>query len=481
MNLTSTYRLAQIRRRWKVVAVVMLLTVLAAAAFASTARTTYVGKSTLMLSGRTPEQDAVMVVGYLTLFNDPATIERLKAGNDIPEDVTAEARTAGASPILNIEAKASNPQIAQDAAEKMARTFSSDINSTQQKGKDQHLADLQGQLLGVEPLAPDGSANAFYSALTTQINEVKSDATNELLGLQLRAGVRELAPNRPLTIMAGAVGGLLLGMLAALGVGALSTRPANSADLRQRTGVEPLIEVPSARKNHSVGIRRDRLRALGNIISLDGPPAPSIVAVSDTRGGSQAREVADALAESSVRQGACTVLIYANNEAAPGVTGIGFNDALGNVGLIHELLRDTEHPLLKTVSVGSNIGDRYRLLTRDRMAAICDELRTVANRIIIVTPPIGDSMDAQTLCAVADATVLVVTRKKATFADVTSAADELKRAHARLLGAVLMDRSGGERRDVRPETASETKDKRRFENLREVPAAHAETIAQQAS
>ena len=38
----------------------------------------------------------------------------------------------------------------------------------------------------------------------------------------------------------------MLGILAALGLAALSTRLTNSADLRDKTGVEPLVEMPDA-------------------------------------------------------------------------------------------------------------------------------------------------------------------------------------------------------------------------------------------
>ncbi len=74
----------------------------------------YVGKSTLVLvSNRSPVEEAPMAVGYATLFNDPATIARLRATHDIPRDVTFEARTVAASPILTIEAIAQDPETAQ--------------------------------------------------------------------------------------------------------------------------------------------------------------------------------------------------------------------------------------------------------------------------------------------------------------------------------------------------------------------------------
>jgi len=85
-------RMEQIRQRWWVVVVVAALGVLVAAASSLPTHPTYAGRSTLVLSGSAPEQDALMVVGYMTIFNDPATITRLRTTPKIPEDVTFEAR-----------------------------------------------------------------------------------------------------------------------------------------------------------------------------------------------------------------------------------------------------------------------------------------------------------------------------------------------------------------------------------------------------
>ncbi|RDH78664.1 hypothetical protein DVS77_08460 [Mycolicibacterium moriokaense] len=444
MNLTSRQRWEQIRRRWRVVAVLTVLTTLAATAYALTASATYTGKSTLMLSGRTPEQDAVMVVGYLTLFNDPATIARLKATNGIPEAVTAEALTAGASPILNIEATANDPKVAQDAAQKMAQTFSTDINATQQKGKDSRLADLENQLTGVNPLAPDGSVNTYYTELQTQIDQVKSDPTNELMVLQLRAGVNEKAPSTVFSIAAGLLGGLLLGVLAALGLAALSTRPANSADLRQRTGIRTLVDVPGAGDVVRDRLRRERLRMLANVVSLEGPPTPRVIAVADTRGGSEAREVAEALARSSAEQGSRTVLVYADNDPTPPAGGIGFNDALAKVGVVQTVLAGGNVELLKTMPAGSPLVDRYSLMTRERISAILEELRAAADNVIVATPPIADSAETPVLCAAADVAILAVTRNSSKYSDITAAADAVEKARGRLLGAVLIDQPGAD-------------------------------------
>ena len=114
---------------------VAVLGVLVAAASSLSTHPTYVGRSTLVLFGGTaPEQDALMVVGYMTIFNDPATITRLRTTTKIPEDVTFEARTVAASPILAIEATADDPKVAQDAAYEMAEALRADISASQLAG-----------------------------------------------------------------------------------------------------------------------------------------------------------------------------------------------------------------------------------------------------------------------------------------------------------------------------------------------------------
>ena len=160
LNLTWKRRMEQIRQRWWVVVVVAALGLLAAAASSLSTHPTYVGKSTLVLAGRAPEQDAVMVVGYMTIFNDPATITRLRTTTKIPEDVTFEARTVAASPILTIEATADDPKVAQDAAYDMAEAFRDDINAVQQAGSDGYIAELERQLAEIPPLDPVGATNA---------------------------------------------------------------------------------------------------------------------------------------------------------------------------------------------------------------------------------------------------------------------------------------------------------------------------------
>ena len=443
MNLIWKRRMEQIRQRWWVVVVLAALGVLVAAASSVLAHPTYAGTSTLVLRGAAPEQDAVMVVGYMSIFNDPATIARLRGTTKVPEDVTFEARTVAASPILAIEATADDPKVAQEAAYDMAEALRADITASQLAGIDGYIADLERQLAETPPLDPGGGTNPYYAFLQERIDSAQGLKSNTLQPLQPRAGVTENAPMIVSTLVQGAASGLVLGILAALGLAALSTRLMNAADLRDKTGFAPLIELPDAGSDKLKRVRQERLCTLANLISLEDLPTPAVIALTNSRGGQGARGIAEALAELSAQRGSRTVLIYADNDASPPADGAGFNDALVDSGLVHEVLKDGDVESLKILPAGPTLVDRYSLITRERIAAVIAKVGTSADTIIVAAPSIVETNEAQLVCAAADVTVLVVTRGLSRAGDVTSAADNLAKAHAVLLGAVLIDRPDG--------------------------------------
>ena len=476
----SKRRMEQIRQRWWVLVVVAALGVLVAAASSLSMHPTYLGRSTLVLSTSAPQQDALMVVGYMTIFNDPATIARLRTTTKIPEDVTFEARTVAASPILAIEATADDPKVAQDAAYDMAEALRADISASQWAGIDGYIADLERQLAEIPPVDPAGGTNDYYASLQERIDSARALKSNALGLLQPRAGVTEHAPSLVSRLVQGAAGGLVLGILAALGLAALSTRLTNAADLRDKTGVAPLVEVPAAGSGKLKRVRQERLRTLANLISLEDLPKPTVIALTDSRGGGEARGVAEALAELSAQQGGRTVLVYADNHASPPAGGAGFNDVLADSGLVHQVLKDGDVESLKILPAGSTLADRYPLVTRDRIDAVFGKLRTDADTIIVAAPSIAETTDAQLVCAAADATILVVTRGSSRASEVTSAAEALAKAHAVHLGAVLIDGTNGKKWGPRfarrrtPGTASnprtERPDGQQFAASRQQPA-----------
>ncbi|SCX07244.1 hypothetical protein [Mycolicibacterium fluoranthenivorans] len=447
MNSTWKRRIEQVRRRWWVVAVVTMLAVAGAAASALTTPTAYTGKSTLILSGQTPEQDAVMMLGYLTIFREPQTLPRLRAGTTIPDDVTFDAKTVASSPILTVEATASDPRTAQSAATAMGVAFSDDINAVQKAGTADNVTDLERQLGQIPHLDPNGATNPYYASLQERIDAARNNVSDQLMALQPEAGVTEVAPNIVSAIGRGALGGLVLGILAALGLAALSRRLTDGDELREKTGIEPLVELPRAGESHM--LRRDRLRVLANLISLEDLPKPTVIALTAGDDTWSARDIAAELAEVSARRGDRTILIHADNEptwpAGNAGSTTGFNEALADPGRVRDMLRDSDIESLQILPAGARLADRYPLATRQRIVAVLHELQALGDVIIVAAPSISDTTDAQMLCSAADVSILVVAAGSR-IDGIRSDIESLERAHAHVLGAVLIDRSAGRQR-----------------------------------
>lgn len=442
MNPLVRRRIEQIRQRWWVVVLVAGAAMLTAVPALLLAKPTYVGTSTLVLSspGRNPVDDATMAVGYASLFNEPEMITRLRANRNIPDDVTFTGRTVAASPILVVEATATDPQVAQRTAANMAEAFRDDINSVRKTGYDKAIKNTQKQLdvLLSEP-GPDGMINPLAPVVQQKLDSLRSDSTNQLQDLQLQAGVTMIAPNAMFEIALRAVGGLLLGVLAAIGLAATSTRLTNSSDLMAKTGMQPLAEVPDGGSIELNRLREDRLRTLANIVSLQDLSKSMVIALTDARGARGARDLAESLARLSAQQGHRTVLVYADNDASQHAHGAGFNDALVNSALANSMLKDGAVDSLRVLGAGPVVADRYSLMSRDRISAVFDELRADADTIVVAAPSIAETIDAQSICAVADFTMVIVGRQSSRVADVTTAVDALADARAALLGLVLIE------------------------------------------
>ena len=148
-------------------------------------------------------------------------------------------------------------------------------------------------------------------------------------------------------LVIGTAGALLLGILAALGLAAVSTRLTTSADLRDKTGVEPLVELPTGGSVDRDRVREDRLRTLMNFVTLEDLPKSPVLALTDSRGVHAARDLAKELATLSAKQGYRTVLVYADNDASGQTRIAGFNDALADSTIVSFLLQDTDLETLK--------------------------------------------------------------------------------------------------------------------------------------
>ena len=445
MNLAFRRYVEQIRRRWWVVAIVLAIAVGAAVLSSIPTQEKYTAKATLVVSSpqRAPEQDAKVVLGYANVFNDPGTIDRLKAAKNLPQDVTFEAKTVADSPMLAIEATGNDASVTQEAATRMAKAFRDEVNAAQRAASVDAIDDLQSQLNDVLqrfPSVPGDHPTEIETTLRERINTLKFDETNQLRDLQLTGGVTPMGSNLRMNVALGAAAGLLLGVLAALGLAAVSTRVGNSAELFEKTGIDPLVEVPGGGTRKGSAVRDNRLRTLANMLGTQISARPTVVALTDSRGVSGARDVAENLAKVLAQQEYRTVLIHADTAPQPDDEA-SFEDVLRDGGLVHVLLQDSTLEKLKLLTRATFFANHHSHMSRARIASVLDELRNRADAMVIAAPSVASTADAQLVCAAADVTIVVVDARSSRAQDVSSTVDLLEKSGAVVLGAVLVNGS----------------------------------------
>lgn len=212
-------------RFWWVTAAIVVLAIAGAVMTTLDTATTYTGRSSMIVSSnnRSPDQDAVLVQGYVDYFNNVAYQSELleQAGVERPLGVTA--RAAAASPIMVIEVTTPSLSTARPAATAIAEAFREDINQERDREQQAEIASLQTRIDEFLAAPVPGSDNVV-SLLQDRIVTIQADRTNELQVLQLSGGVATTTPSLVTNVVLAALGGLIIGILAALGLDRLLLR-----------------------------------------------------------------------------------------------------------------------------------------------------------------------------------------------------------------------------------------------------------------
>ena len=158
--------------------------------------------------------------------SEPAGDDRpLEGRSHIPADVKFEARTVGASPILTVEATAKDPTVAQDSAQDMAEAFRDDTSTRSGmpgKSRRSRTGKPSWMRAGQARTRRTGESDGAHRARGTQHSEGRHDRSTTGAAT---AGRRGQGRHQILFQFAARVlGGLVLGVLAALGLSALSNR-----------------------------------------------------------------------------------------------------------------------------------------------------------------------------------------------------------------------------------------------------------------
>ena len=432
----------RIRRRWALILVIGIVAAAGSLGASLLQGSTYTGRSalTIVSQDRAPEQDTVLAQGYADYFNQASSQQQLRQTAGIDSSVGLNARIAAASPIVYIEAVADSPEVASDAATKMAVALRDDVNSS--LGGDaqaQQLAQLNQQLSA----AQRANDQSQVSALQRQISDLQGQSTNQLQDLQLNAGVVANPTNAARNAGAALVGGLLLGALLAMALGRFENRIVTPNEVRDRLGLQVLAAVGGKRKSGE-NARNEMLRALMGLTNAHGMPVPGSLAITGptTTRASKTR-VAVALAGLRALQGQTTLLVQADFESDAG----GSSELASMSGVADFLAERGDSRLdgkvfsngraLLVSPRGSKRDDLFALFSRSHVSRLLQQGSMLADLVIIDAPPV-QSVEGQVVCSAADRSLLVVEEGETRSRDASAALEALAQAGGTALGVVLV-------------------------------------------
>jgi capsular polysaccharide biosynthesis protein len=429
-------KLAAVRRYWWIVLAVVCLAVFGAVLSTARTPTTYLGRTSLIVSShdRAPEQDAVLVQGYVSYFNNAAYQRQLLAATAVDPKAELSAEAAAASPILVISATASDPDSAQSAAIAVAKAFKDDINKTHDQKTAEAIATVQDEL----DTARGRNDEAAMAALQDRLGELQTDRDDVLQELQNRGGVSVQPPSLFNNLILGLAGGLVIGVLAALALAKFSPRLRSRHDVADKLGLNTLVELPGPRSKGSRLCRERRLRQLANILRarLAGP---SVLVVTQATDGAATGVVARGLAMEWASEGYATVLVRFGGGVESLQSRIGESTSVrrAEASALLSQMRAGPVPGMSILDMRPDFARGARSLPAMKVTEVIELEHLVGAFIIIETPAVLDSADAQALSLAADATILVIDTQVAKVSETREAVGVLGQPGVVLLGAVL--------------------------------------------
>jgi len=470
-------------RRWAWLLVVMpLLYGLVAFGLSQRLTPVYQAQAMLQVSPANPNSADISAIAaserlaatYAQIIVQPATLEATAARVGLQTDTGAWPFTVTAEPIretqlIRLRVEGPSPTAATQVADAVAQTFI-EANRSRQVARfaasktnlEQQMAALETQIKQEE--ASGGNADVLsrlrqsLSALTATYESVRlaeAQATDNVTLVQpARAPAQALRPRPLFNALAAAVVGLAMALAAALLLEALDDRLNTTERVSAAIALPVLASVGRSQSlnpgglvitqaPHTAAAEAYRmLRANLRFASLDRPLHTfSVVSAEPGEGKTTtAANLAAALAQAGHR----VILVDADLRRPRLHTLFGVSN---NLGLTTALLPDgdplaahlqtTTVPGLRLLTSGPQPPNPAELVGSERMTALLAEMNTLADWIVLDTPPVLAVADAALLAHASDATLLVVDAQSTRRRSAQRTVALLTAAGAHVVGAVL--------------------------------------------
>ena len=420
-----------ISRVWRWAPFVVLLIVLGAVAgWASTIndRPTYTTRAalTVLSQDRAPDQDAILSQGYADFFNTDVYQTKLRHAAGVRSDVTFEARTALASPILYVTATSYNKSAVTSAASAMASALRTQVNSaidqTHQEEIDAAL-DAFGRLHRQEPNVPD---QALLDLNCGGLGSL-ADSSNKLQTVQLESFDLDQHPEQDQADRARSGGRSVPRHHGRAVLGGLTPRIRSTTDVERALGEPPLAVLPRRADSAEAAL-------LWTTITRLEPPVGSVLAVTHAHSRERTQDVAQQLARAASRSGTGCC----SNGALPLLaTSWGSRTTSRTIGW-HQRRGPAGRAQSVEVSYGTVHGDPYSVMSSSRAKEMLELLRGSFQAVVVATPGLLETAEGPVACTLADATLVAIDQRRSRSTEVIEAVGDLQALNVRIAGSALL-------------------------------------------
>jgi capsular exopolysaccharide synthesis family protein len=472
--------LRAIRRRWPVVLIVTFLVLATALVVSLSGQKKYEASADLLFNSNQrvetliagdsgsdidPERQLNTDVQLIKLDTVASQVRRtLRLDTGIVDLLEAvETETSSTSDIVAVVATDPDPK----TAAAIANAFATEYVAYRRRSARQALvqaAELAQSRL--DALAPADRQTEQARQLEARKRELEITAALQTGGVEIvrRARVPE-SPSSPRPKLSAALGiflGLVLGAVIALVLEFADRRMKDESTVEEVLALPVLASIPPPpRRGVDDHLQREAYGLLAANVRLASTGDSNVVMITSPSPGDGKTSVSLGMARALARLGARVILIEADmrRPSVARYTGLpqqggGLSALLlnGERHLAHEIIwldASTMRPVtldalkdglsFAILTAGSAPPNPQRLLARPEMAAVVETARSLADVVIIDTPPIGTVNDSATLGRLVDSVIVVARLNQTTKDAARRALRQLRNITAEVTGVVVTD------------------------------------------
>jgi capsular polysaccharide biosynthesis protein/Mrp family chromosome partitioning ATPase len=491
--------LGVLRRRWWIVALLVVIGVGAGAGYVKVAAKTYTGSVLVQVNPLPNSANAVAgrTSGSVNMDNEAQIVQSEQvasvAAKQLHSSLTplalAKSISVSVPPnttFLQIKCGASTPSAAAACANAFGKAYLSNRSGTAASGISALLtykatqitaltakvSRLKRQLNGIAKTAPAhfrvqlnlNSAQALLAEITAESNKLIPFRDNLLVpgntvvGAIYTQATPPTAPSNPralLVLPSGLLGGLLIGLLAAFGIDARDRRIHGVRDVERFLDLPVLVNLASGKSRMQAVLLSPRSRAgqafteLSQYIAASLGEGSHVVFVAGTSAGSGCSVLAANLAATLARTRSGVVLVCADprTTVTPALLGVpherGLAEVLSGAATAADVARTAaEEPRLKVITPGVDVPGALLNLQYETSRKLLSELRKEYGYVIVEVQSVGEDSSAFALAEFADAAIMGVETSLTTRPAAAECLQRLDRLRTSVLGAVVLPAPG---------------------------------------